>query len=192
MRSKITRDFYIPKNPTKIIEDEEAKAIVYFANTINGCPYAVAFGGKRQRPDLNCYFKNEQQRDVHVQAYLNGQRRHEEAKAKRRNAQKAFKTSLKVGDILYTSWGYDQTNVEWFQVVEVKPSGKTVIIREICGQDAGDAGWMCGHTMPLKDRFVKNSKPMTKRVRKGEIITIDSVRNAYKWDGKRKYWSSYH
>jgi hypothetical protein len=29
------------------------------------------------------------------------------------------KVQPKVGDILYSSWGYDQTNIEFFKVVKV-------------------------------------------------------------------------
>jgi len=41
---------------------------------------------------------------------------------------------LKVGDVLEASWGYDQTNVDFFQVVALR--GKTqCVIREICGRE---------------------------------------------------------
>lgn len=189
-RYKTTRKFFIPQNPSLVITDEEAKAVIYFSTDVRNRPCAVGFGGKRQKPDFNYFFKDQQAAYDYAEKYLEGQRKTARMKAERRKAQKEFRTSLEVGDILYTSWGYEQTNVDWYQVVEVK-SAKTVVIREICGESVEDTGWMCGYTMPLKGRFVKDSEPMTKRVRKGDAITVDSVRNAYKWDGKRKYWSSY-
>lgn len=36
---------------------------------------------------------------------------------------------VRVGDVFYTTWGYDQTNVDLIQVVEVSPTGKTVTAR---------------------------------------------------------------
>lgn len=33
---------------------------------------------------------------------------------------------LKVGDVFYTSWGYDQTNIDFIKVVKISPTGKTV------------------------------------------------------------------
>lgn len=33
---------------------------------------------------------------------------------------------VEIGDVFVCSWGYDQTNVDTFVVVEVSPSGKTV------------------------------------------------------------------
>jgi hypothetical protein len=194
-RYKITREFYLSGDEEEI-RDDEANAVAYL-KVHDGFAVALGFGGKRQKPDFNYRFTSngrmsgEEQARAHVQKYFDGQRETARMKAERRQAQKEFRTSLQVGDVLYTSWGYDQTNIEWFQVLEVKPSGKTVVIREICGESIEDVGWMCGYTMPLKNRFMKGSKPMTKRVRIGDAITVDSVRDAYKWDGTRKYWSSY-
>jgi len=34
---------------------------------------------------------------------------------------------IKIGDIFYTSWGYDQTNYNFVVVREISPSGKTAI-----------------------------------------------------------------
>lgn len=47
-------------------------------------------------------------------------------------AKKAFETThgVKVGDMFYTSWGYEQTNVDFFQIVELV--GKTSArVREV-------------------------------------------------------------
>lgn len=72
------------------------------------------------------------------------------SEAKRANLE--HRTSLKVGDILYCTWGWEQTNVEFAQVVEVLPSGKTCKVREIC-QKVEETGAMQGNAWPLKDNF---------------------------------------
>jgi len=187
-RFKVTRQFFIPKEAEEI-RDEEANAVAYLSMS-NGKPWAMGFGGRRQKPDFNYTFRTEQAARGYIQKYFNGQRISAKAKAERRKAQKEFRTSLKVGDILCESWGYEQTNVNWYQVVEVKPSGKTVVIREIATDKTENTGWMCGHCWPKKDAFI--SEPMTKRVRTGDALTMTSYSSAFKWDGKRQYWSSYH
>ena len=60
---------------------------------------------------------------------------------------------FKVGQALYQSWGYDQTNIDFYQIVEVKE--KTVKVREI-GQVSvpGSNGYMCEHVMPDIDKFI--------------------------------------
>lgn len=45
--------------------------------------------------------------------------------------QKANKYGVKVGDLFYASWGYEQTNVDFFQVVALV-GGSSVRVREVC------------------------------------------------------------
>jgi len=53
------------------------------------------------------------------------------AKKKRKEDIDRMAETIDVGTILYYSWGYDQTNPEYWEVVE-KPSPKTVILRKLC------------------------------------------------------------
>ena len=41
-------------------------------------------------------------------------RRHDEAVAR---SSEEFRRSLRVGDILYSSWGWEQTNIDFYQVI---------------------------------------------------------------------------
>jgi hypothetical protein len=38
---------------------------------------------------------------------------------------------LKVGDFFYESWGYDQTNIDYLEVMEISPTRKTVMCRMV-------------------------------------------------------------
>ena len=38
----------------------------------------------------------------------------------------ASPATVEVGSFFECSWGYDQTNVDFYKVVEISPSGKTV------------------------------------------------------------------
>ena len=53
-------------------------------------------------------------------------RRHDEAQEK---AVAAFRESLRVGDILYSSWGWEQTNIDFYQVIAIR--GSAVDLRQI-------------------------------------------------------------
>lgn len=58
----------------------------------------------------------------------------------------------RIGDILYTMWGYEQTNVDFYQIVALK--GKhTIVLREIAGKSGITCGFN-GLTRPVRDRFV--------------------------------------
>ena len=48
-----------------------------------------------------------------------------------KKAEKANKFGVKVGDLFRTSWGYEQTNNDFFQVVELVGS-MSVRVREVC------------------------------------------------------------
>jgi hypothetical protein len=63
---------------------------------------------------------------------------------------------VKVGDIFVMSWGYDQTNVDYFQVVELKGS-QMVKIREIASKFVRAASPMSGYVKPVKDAFLTYS-----------------------------------
>ena len=65
------------------------------------------------------------------------------------------KHNIKIGDIFYNSWGYEQTNIDYYQVV--KATKKTISLRRIKGtaEDYNNSG-MTGSVIPLKNNFVDN------------------------------------
>ena len=73
--------------------------------------------------------------------------RHDEAQEK---AAAAFRESLRVGDILYSSWGWEQTNIDFYQVIAIR--GSAVDLRQL-DQRTTEDGYMCGTTVPLPDVF---------------------------------------
>ncbi|CAB4122112.1 hypothetical protein UFOVP19_58 [uncultured Caudovirales phage] len=84
-----------------------------------------------------------------------------ERKAKKKEAQKVMNHNYKVGMILYNSWGYDQTNIDFYQIVEIKE--KSIKIRAISSAYvSGSEGFMCANVVPLIDRF--KSEPILKKV----------------------------
>lgn len=94
------------------------------------------------------------------------------------------------GAILYTSWGYDQTNIDWYEIVKRK--GAFVWIREIGGRRE-ENGWATGTTLPAPGHFIGPEMRKKVRVYKGDenSVRIESYASAWLWDGKPKRWSSY-
>lgn len=65
--------------------------------------------------------------------------------------------NVKVGDIFNMSWGYDQTNNNFFQVTRVSPKG--VWVREIGAKSvAGTQGFMCETIVPNPNAFLDRSQ----------------------------------
>lgn len=89
---------------------------------------------------------------------------------------------VKVNDIFYSSWGYDQTNIDFYMVVEVtKSSVKVVSI----GEDRTYTGPMQGNCVPNLNN--KGTKIITKRinvVNNKPSFKIASYAHAYPWNGQ--------
>jgi len=65
--------------------------------------------------------------------------------------------NVKVGALFSMSWGYDQTNVNYFQVVRTSAAG--VWVREIGARAVpGSQGFMCEDVKPAKDQFLARSQ----------------------------------
>jgi len=66
-------------------------------------------------------------------------------------------STIEVGDVFCYSWGYEQTQCEFFQIVERK--GKTsAIIRPISHIVVEETGWASQSIKPAKDEFIGDSE----------------------------------
>jgi hypothetical protein len=100
----------------------------------------------------------------------------------------------KVNDILVSSWGYDQTNVDFYKVLKISPSGKSITIQRI-NTKITEKGFMSGDAVPAEPHTVADyrGEPMTKRVNfteDGYFVSMD-YSNAHLWDGTPRYCSWY-
>ena len=92
------------------------------------------------------------------------QYRAEQAAAKKA-AQAAGVNPFKVGDVLYSSWGYEQTNVDFYQITRV--SEKSVWYKKIqCTLAAGEGlSPMAGYVTAVKDSFVDGAEEFCRPVK---------------------------
>ena len=68
---------------------------------------------------------------------------------------------VKVGDFFHTSWGYDQTNVEMYQVVAISKTGKTCTIKQIGMKTEKDSESYMSDSVQPDPEFV-HDKPTLK------------------------------
>lgn len=174
------RSFYAPKN-SEIITPEGTDLDIRIREE-NGVWYGVAFAGKANRPMWNYRFRNREQLDKQIADTISSRKSHMDYKQKRQQERQEYKHTLVVGDILYSSWGYDQTNVDFYQVTAV--GQKSVKIRQIeqkvVGSSTGSES-----VVGVPNRFAGPEE--TKLVRPGDSVRLTSYSSAYKWDGKPKY-----
>ena len=177
-------------------------------NAVKGCKIVWHIDSDKDRISASYYVSGRVKKpktywtDTAKRKYLD---QHAEKWIKRQQERQANKTErqatinkLKIGDVLKSSWGYEQTNIDYYQVTRL--IGKTMVeIREL-KQDRIYDDIDQGRCIPLVDEF--DGEPMRKKVSSGG----DSVKIAsYAWAhlvepqivaGARVYkgdrWSAYH
>lgn len=169
-RYTATRSSYIPKGAIKITPKGYEGVEIYLYEAKGPC--ALAFSGKRQKPDIHTRYKSIENREADLRRYLNGIDQSKALKATAKANRVLASNPLKVGDILTGSWGYEQTNPEAWQVVEVKAASvKVRPIRFETVESNGELS-MSEYVQPVKDAFC--GEPEWKRVQ-----TYDGGKSVY-------------
>jgi len=174
---------YVPTGSTEQRHDD-AQAVVYSYTSVRGVPYAIGYAGTAYRSSFHHRFADEARRARFVSDWLEAQRARVARRQVRQAEQKASTHELQCGDIVYSSWGYEQTNVDFFQVVQVV-SAKSVKLRQV-SQKTVETGFMCGTTRPLKDQFCEDAATLLCRAEGTSIRNVGGryKRSAAKWDGR--------
>lgn len=144
--------------------------VVYFtAPDARGHVTAKGYQGKAAKPAWHYRFSTPERLAAHVARWDEKLQAVEQAKVDRRAQRKAEGHRLQVGDVLRASWGYEQTNIDYFQVTRV--SAASVWIRPIAQDSREDQGWLRGSCVPVKGRF---TGPETMRRASGDGVRIKS------------------
>jgi hypothetical protein len=146
--------------------------------------------GKADKPSFYYSFRDESRARIYVDAFVKTYADSLASKVTKRKARNEIKAAdfWMVGDVAYNSWGYEQTNVDFYEVVEVK--AKTVMLRRIAQNNSDVRGGpFGGYTQPRRGEYA--GEPFPKRVGEEGYLSFEFGSGA-KWDGKPKYTSSYH
>jgi hypothetical protein len=193
-RFKPTRTSYT-NGLARLIGFNDGSEIFWLARPSENNVSYMVFYGKAQKPKDHYIIRRptfekvlEALSDV-VSRVSNGIDRNiaRKAESKRSRKDATGAKRLEVGSILCGSWGYEQTNVEFFEVIALSASGKTCTIQEI-KHDEKQTGWASGQCLPLPGEYV--GQPL-----KNRLIVNDSVRCEFCslriWDGREQYASHY-
>ena len=182
------------KKDAKLVEYKDLKFVIYKVD-IKGedKPSFSVWKGKQKNPARSYYYRSVEDMKIRIEESKSSADTREEWKNKRAAEKKAFVVEINIGDIYVESWGYDQTNVNFYQVVGKK--GKcTAIIKEIASvmvEGSAHSGMSC-NVVAVKDSFLnEEDEGMVKRV--GEYgFRTSSYSSASKWDGSEMYKSWTH
>ena len=179
-----------PANSTKIAM-KCGGATFFLFTASNGRPAVTFYRGRSKK--AKCYgFRCESQRGKWIERTIASiaERKAETAK-RRKQANRAH--NLESGLILYTSWGYEQTNTE-FYVVTGTPSKCFVEIQQIeAPLENGEVDFMSGTRVPNPEKTI--GQPFKRKVDMSgsrPSIRINDCVTAWVWDGKGKSVSWYH
>ena len=179
-----SRAAWIPDGARKV--SMKNGAAVFYLYERSGKPCARCFIGSAGKPAWRLQFRSEAQRAARIEEQISSLNARDAAKA----ARVAKPHSLGVGVILSASWGYEQTNVDFYEVVRV--IGKTMVeIEKIGTQSASDettGNSMADYAVPDPER--RTGKITRHRVSNG-AVRIASYCTAYVWDGRPRYRSWY-
>ena len=198
-RFKLTRDFYLPRGVAISWTRHKAMPLEVGSYSQNGKLYSIGFYGKQAKPAWHNRHSTAERRTAHIAEMVKNFSASADYKAKRRAERLAFAHTLKVGDVLNTCWGYDQTNREFYEVTAVR--GKQVVIREIGQHREYTEGYhMGGKCAPKVGEYIG---PELKRlVTVGNCVKINGHITAHQYVmreiapgvkvGDAVYWSNGH
>jgi hypothetical protein len=152
---------------------------------------ALIFIGRAINPTFHVQFSSDERRNEYVNSKIATYLERKKQKKERIKERSLMSHTLEVGSILVSSWGYDQTNIDYYQVtkligktmVEIRSIGATVVATHGTYQDVA----------PVKDSFFTpryegdtwKIKPMRKKVDPvSNSVSINSFASAYPWNGK--------
>lgn len=171
---------YIPAGAIEL-RDDQACTVVYLFNNSQGKPAALGYAGAAGKPAFHFRFASEHAREPYAAAWVQKQFAIVARRAEEKAERAAVTHGLAVGDVVYTSWGYDQTNVDFYEVVDVR-TAKTVHIRPL-GKTTTETGFMCGITQPRVGKF-DGDKVFRCRATGERVLCLMAGRSARWWDGR--------
>jgi len=175
------------------VQAKDLSTTVYLSD-FSGRPVATMYIGKAKKTFKRVGFRSEEDRANQVAHWMKAQsERQAQSKQRRKPAQRL----LEVGDVLVASWGYEQTNVDYYKVIKLVGTA-TVELVEI-GKQQNEDLWMQGKCIP--DPEAEIGTPFRRRAQ-GEHVKINSSSYARKKNpeflpgGVKVFnadrWSAYH
>lgn len=184
------RERFVPNSPSQV---HQTKDHVIYEYEENGGLYAVGYKGKKAKPSFYYKFASESQRRSNIDEKLGWYKKEEgyevERKLKQAKEYTEFTKQLRLGTVLTYSWGHDQTNIEFYEVVGFKGKA-TVKLRKIEEECSPEDGFMTATKTAKPGQY--KGEAFEKRInpKYGACLKMD-YGIAQIWDGKPERYSWY-
>jgi len=159
----------INKGKNRVLASDLSSCVYW--SKLEGTDHYVArgYGGRAKKHAFYYKYRTMEEMKKKIKDFMEGRR--ERANLKRTKQERA----LFVGDVLRCSWGYDQTNIDYYMVTKL--IGKTMVEIVEIGQEKKETLYMQGECIPDKTNII--GKPMRKKAN-GNSVRIESYATAYK------------
>lgn len=192
MKAAFGRDIPDDEKDFREVKHPDGLGVAYTYTNPHGQLCAIAFSGKRTPWTWRFAFRSEASRQQRIAQFFAALTDHEERKRERAGARKK-PHAIEPGAVVYNSWGYEQTNID-FYVVE-KVSANFVWLRK-CAADLTDGPGcapMAGYVVALPEK--KAGGEATKHAVRvgpdGKAYITFKHGGGWVWDGRPKYCSWY-
>lgn len=190
---KLSREYYIRKGSIRVIP--KCGGIEFYLYELAGKPCAMCFVGKALKPTWHHRYSSPAAREGAIRRQIEATQSVQTYKATRAAEKKAAAAKghgLEPGLILVSSWGYEQTNVDFYEVIE-KIGATMVKIEKIGGQSAtdGSAGQSSMSDNVVPDQEKRTGEFSRHKANPGGYVKLSSYATAYLWDGRPRYCSWY-
>lgn len=158
---------------------------------INYDPLCIAIldtKSKFFKPIEHLKFKEEEKLNKWIEDKKAYYQKQEISKQQQHAAKEQEKQYFKPGAILYSSWGYEQTNIDFYIILERK--NDFVKIQQIAKNKTYDRNFNDrGNCTADPSNLI--GEPFKKKISKYASINLTSYSGALLWDGQPLGWSSY-
>lgn len=176
MRARaMSREFWRPRVEGLEPSFPEGTDLEVWSWDEDGRFYMDIFGGKRSKPDSSYYYRSRMSRADALERAIDGAKASAKYKAERAAERKAPHTLL-VGSLLSSSWGYDQTNVDFYEVVAL--NGKTMVTIEKIGGKSADGDDDAYHDHYVSPNPEVRTGKFSKHRVNGNRVRIESFASA--------------
>lgn len=155
-------------------------------------PAAKAWRGQQSKPYAFHCWATMEARELWIAAQIKADEATTAWKAERLASRKAeastMRAAIKPGQIIHGSWGYDQTNCEIYQVIEVR--GAVAVIRPVrCVAVEGAQGFMAEDLRPVPNDFC--GEPIRRTIT-GSGVKLHEHCTLSVTDPEAKHYSSWY
>lgn len=173
---------WIPPGAVKVAS-KKSPAVVYLYGK-SPVSFVVGYYGDAGKASFGPYrYKTQESRAAGAARWLKECDERAAYKAKcaaEKKTKLAAPHALKAGDVLVCSWGYDQTNVDYYEVLALVGARSVRIVKIGC--ESVETLSMQGESVPLKGKHIGD--PMLKKVNEYGSVRIASYAVASKLEPK--------